>query len=78
MTPADKNVVFIHGLWLHASSWTSWTELFQTAGYEPLAPGWPGAADTIEETRSNSETCSSTSPIIHSSIGRRFFSGPIC
>src|SRR5919108_62106 len=53
MTPAGRHVVFIHGLWLHASSWAPWTELFQTAGYAPVAPGWPGAADTVEETRSH-------------------------
>jgi hypothetical protein len=32
-------VVFIHSLWLHASSWGSWEELFRAAGYEPIAPG---------------------------------------
>src|SRR5215471_2498417 len=53
MTPAGSHVVFIHGLWLHASSWEPWTELFQTAGYTPLAPGWPGEAGTVEEARAN-------------------------
>ncbi|MCP2329508.1 pimeloyl-ACP methyl ester carboxylesterase [Hamadaea flava] len=46
-------VVFIHGLWLHATSWTPWIDLFREAGYEPTAPGWPGDADTVEETRAN-------------------------
>jgi pimeloyl-ACP methyl ester carboxylesterase len=41
-------VVFIHGLWLHATSWDSLAELFHDAGYEPLAPGWPGDPDTVE------------------------------
>jgi pimeloyl-ACP methyl ester carboxylesterase len=54
-TPASRHVVFIHGLWLHASSWEPWTELFRTAGYTPLAPGWPGDSDTVEETRSNAD-----------------------
>ena len=53
MTPAGRPFVFIHGLWLHTSSWAPWTELFQTAGYAPSAPGWPGASDTVEETRSH-------------------------
>ena len=35
-------VVFIHGLWLHASSWQPWTTLFDDAGYTAIAPGWPG------------------------------------
>jgi pimeloyl-ACP methyl ester carboxylesterase len=46
-----RHVVFIHGLWLHADSWTPWTELFQEQGYSPAAPGWPGAAASVEETR---------------------------
>ncbi|HEU5417799.1 MAG TPA: alpha/beta hydrolase [Streptosporangiaceae bacterium] len=44
-------VVFVHGLWLHASSWGPWQEHFRAAGYTPLAPGWPGDSDTVEETR---------------------------
>jgi non-heme chloroperoxidase len=55
MAPAVRHVVFIHGLWLHASSWGPWTELFQAAGYEPQAPGWPGTSDTVEETRSHAD-----------------------
>src|SRR5215831_14277630 len=46
-------VVFVHGLWLHASSWDPWVELFRENGYEPSAPGWPGDAETVEETRAN-------------------------
>jgi pimeloyl-ACP methyl ester carboxylesterase len=46
-------VVFIHGLWLHASSWQPWIELFQSAGYEAIAPGWPGDGDTVAQTREN-------------------------
>ena len=48
---AGGPVVFVHGLWLHASSWGPWADLFRESGYEPLAPGWPGTADTVEETR---------------------------
>ena len=45
---ASKPVLFIHGLWLHATSWDPWVERFREAGYSPLAPGWPGepAVDT--------------------------------
>src|SRR6516225_5377193 len=53
MTSAKAPVVFIHGLWLHASSWQPWQELFAEAGYESSAPGWPGDADTVEATRAN-------------------------
>ncbi|MBR7835178.1 alpha/beta hydrolase [Actinospica durhamensis] len=44
-------VVFIHGLWLHPSSWQPWEELFQANGYRAMAPGWPGVADSVEATR---------------------------
>ena len=44
-------VLFIHGLWLHASSWEPWIEMFREAGYDPQAPGWPGDRDTVAESR---------------------------
>ncbi|GIH14891.1 alpha/beta hydrolase [Rugosimonospora africana] len=46
-------VLFVHGLWLHASSWDPWVRLFRDAGYEPQAPGWPGDSDTVEASRAN-------------------------
>ena len=48
-------VLFIHGLWLHANSWTPWIELFSGAGYASVAPTWPGEQDTVEASRANSE-----------------------
>jgi non-heme chloroperoxidase len=55
MTTPGMPVVFIHGLWLHASSWAPWEERFREAGYEPAAPGWPGTSDTVAETREHPE-----------------------
>jgi pimeloyl-ACP methyl ester carboxylesterase len=49
-------VVFIHGLWLHATSWASWAELFSEAGYDPIAPGWPGDPDTVEAARADPDS----------------------
>jgi len=46
-------VLFIHGLWLHASSWEPWVAPFAAAGYETQAPGWPGDGATVEESRAN-------------------------
>jgi non-heme chloroperoxidase len=46
-------VVFIHGLWLLPSSWNPWMDLFEEAGYAPLAPSWPGDPETVEEARAN-------------------------
>jgi pimeloyl-ACP methyl ester carboxylesterase len=53
MTANRTPVVFIHGLWLHATSWDPWIELFRDAGYEPVAPGWPGDPGTVEAARAN-------------------------
>ena len=42
-------VVFIHGLWLLASSWDRWAGHFAQAGYAPVSPGWPDEPDTVGE-----------------------------
>ncbi|MER7667522.1 alpha/beta fold hydrolase [Kitasatospora sp. NPDC096128] len=49
-------VLFIHGLWLHSTSWQPWIDLFRAEGYAPSAPGWPGDPDTVEEARQNPES----------------------
>ncbi len=51
MTSTPVPVVFIHGLWLHGTSWQDWVDRFDAAGYRPLAPGWPGVAATVEAAR---------------------------
>ena len=48
-------VVFIHGLWIHATSWKPWIDFFGQAGFSPIAPPWPGSADTVEEARAHPE-----------------------
>jgi len=48
-------VVFIHGLGMHASSWDNWVALFKGAGYQAIAPGWPGEAATVAETQRHAE-----------------------
>lgn len=53
MTTTRTPVLFIHGLWLHASSWQPWVDLFEREGYAPLAPGWPNEAATVAEARTN-------------------------
>ncbi|NEB92488.1 alpha/beta hydrolase [Streptomyces bauhiniae] len=53
MSSERTPVVFIHGLWIHGSSWAPWMETFEGAGYDPIAPGWPGDAPSVEETRAN-------------------------
>ena len=51
MVEGRRSVVFIHGLWLHATSWGPWLELFRDAGYDPVAPGWPNEPPSVEEAR---------------------------
>jgi pimeloyl-ACP methyl ester carboxylesterase len=46
-------VIFIHGLWIHSAAWQPWVELFRSAGYDAMAPGWPGDSDSVEQTRKN-------------------------
>lgn len=53
MTDNPTPVLFIHGLWLHATSWAPWIERFRDAGYDASAPGWPGDPATVEEARAN-------------------------
>ena len=40
-------VIFIHGLWIHSSSWQPWMDLFSERGYPVSAPGWPGDGETV-------------------------------
>jgi len=48
-------VVFVHGLWLLASSWERWTALFEETGFAPVAVEWPDDPPTVEEARANPE-----------------------
>src|ERR1700733_630308 len=55
-TTAKSNpVIFIHGLWIHSSAWQPWLDLFESRGYSVSAPGWPGDAQTVAETREHPE-----------------------
>jgi pimeloyl-ACP methyl ester carboxylesterase len=57
-------VVFVHGLWLLPSSWDRWAELFETAGYVALTPGWPDDPDTAAQASAHPEV------FAHKSIGQ--------
>ena len=50
-TSGKTPVVFIHGLWLLPSSWASWADFFQQAGYAPLTPDWPDDPETVQAAR---------------------------
>jgi pimeloyl-ACP methyl ester carboxylesterase len=48
-------VVFVHGLWLLASSWDNWRTFFEEQGYTTIAPGWPDDPETVEEAKKDPE-----------------------
>ena len=48
-------VLFVHGLWMLASSWQPWRGFFAKQGYATLAPGWPDDPATVEEGRAHPE-----------------------
>jgi non-heme chloroperoxidase len=53
--PAKNQVVFVHGLWLHAEAWNPWIEFFRANGYEASAASWPGDSESTEATRRKPE-----------------------
>jgi pimeloyl-ACP methyl ester carboxylesterase len=48
-----RPVVFVHGLWLHSTSWQLWAQIFNDAGYQPHSPGWPNEPDNVADAREN-------------------------
>jgi pimeloyl-ACP methyl ester carboxylesterase len=48
-------VVFVHGLYLLASSWDRWRALFEEQGYTTLAPGWPDDPQTVAQATDDPE-----------------------
>jgi pimeloyl-ACP methyl ester carboxylesterase len=56
MTSKAHPVLFIHGLWLHETSWQPWRDRFEGEGYETSAPGWPGDQETVELARANPDS----------------------
>jgi non-heme chloroperoxidase len=53
MENGSRPVVFVHGLWLHSTSWQPWVDLFAEAGYAPTAPEWPGIPATVAAARTD-------------------------
>ena len=52
-TSGRTPVVFVHGLWLLASSWDRWATVFEEAGYSALSPGWPDDPETVKEAKAD-------------------------
>jgi alpha-beta hydrolase superfamily lysophospholipase len=45
--------MFVHGMWLHASSWRDWIDVFAAHGFDASAPAWPGEHPTAQESRAH-------------------------
>jgi len=52
-TSNKPTIVLIHGLWLTPRSWEGWIDRYQKAGYNVLAPSWPGLEGEVEAIRKN-------------------------
>ena len=46
-------IILIHGLWLTPRSWEHWIDRYQKAGYNVMAPSWPGLEGEVEALRKN-------------------------
>jgi pimeloyl-ACP methyl ester carboxylesterase len=49
--PTKPTILLIHGLWLTPRSWEGWIDRYQKAGYNVLAPSWPGLEGEVEAIR---------------------------
>jgi pimeloyl-ACP methyl ester carboxylesterase len=54
-------VVFVHGLWLLASSWDAWRRRFEAEGYATVAVDWPRDPASVEAARSDDQALAGTS-----------------
>jgi pimeloyl-ACP methyl ester carboxylesterase len=50
-TAGKPTIMLIHGLWLTPRSWEGWIERYKKAGYNVLAPSWPGLEGEVEAIR---------------------------
>jgi len=52
--PVKPAILLIHGLWMTPLCFEDWITRYEAAGYQVLAPGWPGVDDrTPQEIRAN-------------------------
>lgn len=51
MTTDKPTIVLVHGLWMTPRSWEGWVDRYRKAGYNVLAPSWPGLEGEVEAIR---------------------------
>ncbi|GGF08988.1 alpha/beta fold hydrolase [Williamsia phyllosphaerae] len=52
---ASTPVIFVHGLWLHSSTWKPWIDLFSAEDIPASAPGWPREHSSVFKCRQRGE-----------------------
>src|SRR5690349_15580474 len=58
---AKNSILFIHGLWLHSSTWEPWMQFFAKKGYQSTNPPWPGDGATVVASRTNPQSIANRS-----------------
>ncbi|MEV4808776.1 alpha/beta hydrolase [Micromonospora avicenniae] len=53
MCQPPDTIMLIHGLWLTPRGWEHWIPHYRQAGYQVLAPAYPGLEVEVEELRSD-------------------------
>ena len=53
MTPPQRTIVLIHGLFLNWESWGNGVERYEARGFDVVAAPWPGHEGTVAEVRAN-------------------------
>jgi pimeloyl-ACP methyl ester carboxylesterase len=54
--PIARTIVLIHGLWMTPLSWEHWVSRYTRAGFEVIAPAWPGMEGGVEALRKDSSS----------------------
>ena len=52
---AKPHLMFIHGAWLSARSWETYSDYFGKKGYDVSAPEWPRKQGDVEELRETAD-----------------------
>ncbi|MCB9593284.1 MAG: alpha/beta hydrolase [Sandaracinaceae bacterium] len=50
---SKQRVIFVHGMFLTGRSWERWEERFSRAGFDSVAPDWPGHDGLAAERRAS-------------------------
>ncbi|MDF2193534.1 alpha/beta fold hydrolase [Paraflavitalea sp. CAU 1676] len=66
---SSKTVVFIAGLFVSQQCWEEWIAHFEQAGFQCIAPAWPGQQASSEELRNRADEDQTVFPTLQSLTG---------